>query len=90
MSKAGKIIKEKRAELKLSQEDITSFLKFSSPQYISNIERGVSPLPAKHVKKISNLLQIPSQLLENAAIEDLSDKYRKKVRNGFSKGKIRR
>ncbi|RYZ83696.1 MAG: XRE family transcriptional regulator [Proteobacteria bacterium] len=45
---AGKFLREKREVSGFSQSDIAKLAGFTSPQFISNIERGIA-LPSPHV-----------------------------------------
>ena len=62
----GAYIKQKRQQKGLSQRALGQLL--SPPvttQFISNIERGVTPLPADHIPKLVGILEIPeSELLQ--------------------------
>lgn len=46
----GNFLATKRQDAGLSQRDISQALRYSSPQAISNIERGIAP-PPKNVLK---------------------------------------
>lgn len=65
----GNLIKQRRENVGLSQRALG--LLFNPPvttQFISNVERGVTPLPIAHVPLLTKALQIPTdeimQLLE--------------------------
>ena len=49
-------LKKFREEMGMSQLDISDKLGFTSPQFISNIERGAARLPAKLISKIACIL----------------------------------
>ncbi len=78
--KTGQLIKERREILNLSQLDLSKPLGFRSPQFISNLERGISVLPAGHVKPLARLLQVPTSILVSAAVMDLRLQYESRVR----------
>lgn len=52
----GKFIKKIREEMDLSQWEVAKALGLSSPQYISNVERGLSVLNPKLFRKIAKVL----------------------------------
>ncbi len=52
----GKIIRDARSNAGLSQADLATALGYSTPQFVSNWERGVSLPPIKSLKKIGRLL----------------------------------
>lgn len=51
----GEIWKEAREEVGLTQGEIAEQLGFSSPQYVSNVERGLTTLSKKHFKKLKKI-----------------------------------
>jgi hypothetical protein len=59
ISAVGEFIKKHRQALKLSQKELGQ--KFTPPvttQFISNIERGVTPLPLVHVSILAQAIQV--------------------------------
>lgn len=63
------LLKEARIKANLSQGEAAYSLGFSSPQFVSNWERGLSSPPIKHVWALSDLYKInPDKLLK--AIEE--------------------
>jgi transcriptional regulator with XRE-family HTH domain len=48
-------------------------LGYSTPQFISNAERGISAVPAKSFKEFCRALNIQRELLLDAVLEDLED-----------------
>lgn len=62
----GKFIRERREALNLSQRGLGQL--FTPPvttQFISNVERGVTPLPPAHVPVLAQALQVQVQKLMN-------------------------
>lgn len=60
----GSFLKNKRVQLGLTQSEVAQKLGYSSPQFISNVERGLCAPPLKSLKKITELLQIdPKDLM---------------------------
>jgi len=66
----GKYLYEKRIKAGLSQKDVSDKLGYSSPQFISNYERGLCSPPLKKLKKIAELYKIKPK-----TIADLMIKY---------------
>lgn len=61
----GKLLREARAKVGLSQVYIARQLGYSSPQFISNWERGISLPPLNNLTKLVSLLEIvPDELIE--------------------------
>jgi transcriptional regulator with XRE-family HTH domain len=52
-------LKNKRAELGVSQADVAKYLGHESAQFISNIERGVASVPIPTLKKLGDFYNIP-------------------------------
>ena len=63
----AEFLRAKRVEAGLSQLDVAKKLKFSNAQFISNIERGVAPVPFPVLKILMKHYSI--------SFEELSDKY---------------
>jgi SOS-response transcriptional repressor LexA len=61
--KVGKFIQKRRKELGLNQDQVAKVLNYKDKQAISNIERGVAPLPFNRIKKLSKLLGIERKML---------------------------
>ena len=65
----GEFLKSKRENASLSQGDIAKKLKYTSPQFISNWERGVSSPPIKVLRILSDLYKISSDELFNLILQ---------------------
>lgn len=78
----GEFMKKKREALNLSQRALGMlFTPAVTTQFISNIERGVTPLPPAHVATIAKALQVPESelmaLMEREYTQKLSDRLGK-------------
>jgi len=78
-SLVGAFLRQKREFLKLSQRQLG--MRFSPPvttQFISNLERGVTPLPPHHVPTLARELQVAEQelltVLELEYAQKISDR----------------
>lgn len=73
----GTYLKEQRLKRALSQSDLASALKYESPQYISDWERGVSAPPLKKLFPLSRILHVKAdvifQLLLKSSLQKLED-----------------
>lgn len=71
----AKFLKEKRSIASLKQSDVAKALGYSTSQFISNWERGISSPPVFILKKLSKLYQFSLQeiftLLMNQREEEL-------------------
>ncbi len=70
-----------RKSVQLSQADVSRKLGYSTPQFVSSWERGVSAPPVDAVKKLADLYKVPvphlKYLLINRAVEEATDKIEK-------------
>lgn len=73
----GQFIRDMREKRNLSQGDVAKLLSLKTAQSISNIERGVSPLPRAKIKKLSEILGIPKSDLMSVALREVQDRYAK-------------
>ena len=77
----GQELKRLRIKSGLKQKDVAKELGYSSAQFVSNWERGVSTPPVKSVKKLASLYKAsPEKLfkkLQNAVIKSMREEYEK-------------
>lgn len=59
----GSFLKEKRLKKKLSQAEFAERLGYSSPQFVSDWERGVSSPPMKKLPEISQVLGVKMEVV---------------------------
>jgi len=77
-SKVALVIRERREELGLSQMDLARALKLKSPQFISNIERGLVNIPLKKIDQFCKVLQLDYKFLLRLVHEEkIPQKLRK-------------
>lgn len=57
------LLKSKRVAAGLSQRDVSNKLGYSTPQFISNWERGVSSPPVKELRTIAKLYRTDADAL---------------------------
>jgi len=62
----ARLMRIKRHQLGLSQNDIAKMIGFSSSgQFVSNVERGLCSIPFRKIKTTAHILEIePSELIE--------------------------
>jgi transcriptional regulator with XRE-family HTH domain len=56
--KLGSYLKQVREAAGLTQYDVSSKLGYTSPQFISNIERGISVVPLKALAKMIHMYKV--------------------------------
>jgi transcriptional regulator with XRE-family HTH domain len=64
----GKYLKEKREGAGFSQKEVADKLGYTTPQFVSNWERGVSQPPLKTLKKIGEMYKVSSDELFNVTL----------------------
>lgn len=60
MSILGEFLTQKRKEMKLTQMQVAQAFGWTSPQFVSNIERGTAKLPMDKVKKAIEIYSVPA------------------------------
>jgi transcriptional regulator with XRE-family HTH domain len=76
----GLLISTTRKKRGLTQIELAERSKINSAQYVSNIERGLSPLPSFHVKRVAKVLELPSSKVIGAIIKDYETYLLKETR----------
>lgn len=75
----AKLIREARERLGLKQSDISKRFQFTSPQLISNVERGLCAFPADRARKLCNILKIDYDAgFKKAVLADCWARYNRK------------
>jgi transcriptional regulator with XRE-family HTH domain len=65
----SKFLKDKRESAGLSQKQVADKLGYTTPQFISNWERGVSSPPLKTLKKVGELYHVSADELFKVTLE---------------------
>jgi transcriptional regulator with XRE-family HTH domain len=83
MPKLAEYLKKSRENTGLSQTFVSSKLGYSSPQFVSNWERGLSHPPLKSLKKIAKLYKLRDKELFDIFVDsylvDVESDLRKKI-----------
>jgi transcriptional regulator with XRE-family HTH domain len=80
-------LKQQRAAAGLSQGDVADKFGYSTPQFISNWERGVSRPPINVLKKIGELYKISAEDLFEVVLSETIFEITRDFRNKFGKSK---
>lgn len=80
-------LKQKRAATRLSQGDVADRFGYSTPQFISNWERGVSRPPINVLKKLGDLYKISSEDLFEVVLSDTIFEIKRDFGDKFRKSK---
>lgn len=70
----GKFLRERRVKAGLTQMEVAQELRYSTAQFISNWERGISMPPMETLPKLSNMMKIPPR-----DFIDVMSKYQEQV-----------
>jgi transcriptional regulator with XRE-family HTH domain len=65
----AQFLKEKRVIIGLSQKDIADKLGYSTSQFISNWERGISQPPLQTLRKLSEIYKINADEMFNVLLK---------------------
>lgn len=69
VKKFADFLKRSREGVGLTQAEVAQSLGYSTAQFVSNWERGLSHPPMKSLKVLANLYKIPSDQLFEAILE---------------------
>jgi len=73
--KFGNFLRRQRETAGLSQSEIAHKVGLKSAQFISNIERGIAPLPRDLLVPLADILRVPKDSILDAVVEDIRDSY---------------
>lgn len=77
--KLGNFLKEVREGANMTQADVSQRLGYTSPQFISNIERGISVAPLKTLAKMVNLYKANPESVVKIILESQRKLLRDKL-----------
>ena len=78
----GNYLKEKRVAASLTQGQIAETLGLESPQFISNIERGISVVPLKTLARMVGLYKVNPEAVVKIILESQRKLLREKLMRG--------
>ena len=70
----GTYIRELREKKGLSQADVAKLLSLKTAQSISNIERGVSPLPRAKIKRMADIFGVKKGEIVTVVMREVQDR----------------
>jgi transcriptional regulator with XRE-family HTH domain len=73
----GEYLKDKRSETGLTQSDVAKKLGYSTPQFISNFERGLCAPPLKNLKLLVKLYKLDANELIDVILNEEEESLRK-------------
>jgi len=69
-NKLAQFLKEKRTQSGLSQKDVATKLGYSTSQFISNWERGISQPPINTLRTLANMYNVTAEQMFNVLLEE--------------------
>lgn len=69
-NKLAQFLKEKRTLSGLSQKDVATKLGYSTSQFISNWERGISQPPINTLRTLANMYKVTAEQMFNVLLEE--------------------
>ena len=67
--KVGKYLRQRRVDIAFTQQEVASFLDYTTSQFISNWERGEALPPKSCLKKLVKLYSLDSKEFVNIMLE---------------------
>lgn len=77
----GQFLKEKREAKGLTQAQVAEKLGYGSPQFISNIERGISRVPLKSLKSFMQVYDLDPEQIIDLLLEEKKQQLRRQLTN---------
>lgn len=77
--KLGQFLKDSREKADLTQADVSQKLGYTSPQFISNIERGISVVPLKTLARMVTLYKTNPDTVVKIILESQRKLLRSKL-----------
>lgn len=87
MQTFGEYLQNLRKDAKLSQGDVAKHFGFSTPQFVSNWERGVSHPPVMHLKTLAKLYKTSADTLFEHLLEETIGLEIKNLKRKFSRAR---
>jgi transcriptional regulator with XRE-family HTH domain len=69
-NKLAQFLKEKRTQSSLSQKEVATKLGYSTSQFISNWERGISQPPINTLRTLANMYNVAAEQMFNVLLEE--------------------
>ena len=77
--KLGQYLKDTRENVAMTQAEVSQKLGYTSPQFISNIERGISVAPLKTLSRMVGLYKVGPDTVVKIILESQRKLLREKL-----------
>lgn len=81
----GVYLKQKRQETRITQKEVAKKLGYTSPQFVSNFERGLCAPPLKNLKSLVKLYRIQPEEIIDLIVKEQEDILRKALSTPLNK-----
>lgn len=75
-------LKEKRIQVGLTQSEVAKKLGYSSPQFVSNWERGLANPPVFVLRDLTKMYKVPVDELFDLIVEDFKQELQRELSAG--------
>lgn len=82
-NKLALFLKDKRNKSGLSQKDVATKLGYSTSQFISNWERGISQPPINTLRTLANMYHVSADEMFNVLLEETMIRVRAELKAKF-------
>lgn len=87
MTHTARVLRRARIKVGMSQAEISRRIGYTSGQFVSNLERGISSLPMSRMTALCDLLRIKPQVLLGAMTRDMVKKAKLKMKASIRKAR---
>jgi len=83
INKLAQFLKEKRTQSGLSQKDVATKLGYSTSQFISNWERGISQPPINTLRTLADMYNVAAEQMFNVLLEETMQQVQADLKKKF-------
>ncbi|OFZ31804.1 MAG: transcriptional regulator [Bdellovibrionales bacterium RIFCSPHIGHO2_01_FULL_40_29] len=83
LNKLAKFLKEKRTQANLSQKDVATKLGYSTSQFISNWERGISQPPIHTLRTLAQMYAVSPDQMFQVLLSTTIDQVQEELKEKF-------
>lgn len=83
--KLAKFLRSCREAKALSQADVAKELGYSSPQFVSNWERGISSPPMDSIFKLARIFELPADAIYEVLLEESIERTKLNLQSEYNR-----
>ena len=84
-SKIGKLIRQRRIKMNLTQYDLAKIIVYNITQFVSLFERGISKVPYDTLGILITKLDLPENKIKQALLDEFSEQLNSSIEDGKNK-----